>query len=234
LCDAKSGRKLGLGSSSAVAVALTAALSRITSSPIDVLSIAAEAHREFQRGHGSGTDIASSFHGGVIQYRMHPGQAPMQPGWPAGLAYRLFWSGNSAATTDQLLKYLPVMAEKSASPSHRALSEMAGKVAASWSHGNAAATFTALSDYATALRIFSDDCKLGIFAAGHGQMADLASACGIVYKPCGAGGGDVGIALSLDKRRLDKFTAGAARTSFRQLDVRLDCQGVRIDSENRD
>jgi phosphomevalonate kinase len=111
LCDAKSGRKLGLGSSSAVAVALTAALSRITSSPIDVLSIAAEAHREFQRGHGSGTDIASSFHGGVIQYRMHPGQAPMQPGWPAGLAYRLFWCGNSAATTDQLLKYLPVMTE---------------------------------------------------------------------------------------------------------------------------
>lgn len=234
LTDTRTGKKLGLGSSSAVAVALTAALSRAADSRFDVLSVADAAHREFQRGHGSGTDIASCFHGGVIEYRMGPGKASVPVGWPDGLAYRFFWSGNSAATTDQLRKYLPVVADRAELPSHLALGESAARVTACWSHSSAAAIFAALADYATALKAFSDECKLEIFAAGHQQMADLASECGIVYKPCGAGGGDVGIALSLDELRLDNFTADAAQAGFRQLDVRAEWRGLLIDSENED
>ena len=64
------GRKLGLGSSAAAALALCAALLRAAGMKEgggneDLFAPALEAHRALQGGRGSGYDVAASLHGGV-------------------------------------------------------------------------------------------------------------------------------------------------------------------------
>jgi phosphomevalonate kinase len=233
LRDNLSGTKLGLGSSSAVAVALAAALSKFSDPQINIVSVARDAHREFQGGRGSGADIATSFNGGVIEFSMNSKQPSVDVGWPAGLACRFLWSGKPAVTTDQLRKFLPAGRDKQERASFLALAELAAEVAASWSGASASATLASLAAYTAALKDFSEDCDLGIFTAGHREMADLASSCGIVYKPCGAGGGDIGIALSLDKTELQEFCSGVPGTGFTVLDVHPDWRGVQVDKENK-
>ncbi len=82
--DAATGLKLGLGSSAAVAVALTAALQRHRSVEGDTGKMARAAHSRFQGGQGSGVDVATSLSGGVILYRRATA-VPRKLGWRAGL-----------------------------------------------------------------------------------------------------------------------------------------------------
>jgi phosphomevalonate kinase len=232
--DPETGAKLGLGSSAAVAVALTAALSRFGDARVEVACLARDAHQEFQHGHGSGVDIATSVCGGVTRFKLTSPPGPESAGWPEGLGYRFFWSGCPVATTAQLQKFLPALEGMPQRSAYRALAELATAIAASWSHDSAGNILDLFDAYAAALKRFSDELDLGIFAAGHLDMAGLASACGIVYKPCGAGGGDVGIALSLDEARLQDFCNKAGQAGFRQLNVMPDWQGVVVEKESRD
>ena len=84
---------------------------------------------------------------------------------------------------------------------------------------------TSYVEYIDALRAFSIDHDLGIFDAGHDEIVDAAIAANIIYKPCGAGGGDIGIALSNDGRALDVFVW---QLGLRLVDCSLDPQGVVI------
>ena len=100
---AASSRKLGIGSSAAIAVALAAALNQIAGGDADVVALAMQAHRQFQGGSGSGVDIACSARGGVVEYRMG-GDPATSRSWPMGLHYALLWSGQSADTVAQIAK----------------------------------------------------------------------------------------------------------------------------------
>ena len=80
--------------------------------------------------------------------------------------------------------------------------------------------------YVDALRQLSVDHDLGIFDAGHEELAQQASDNGIVYKPCGAGGGDIGIVLAACEHDIDEFCEQARRHDFSILDIALDSQGV--------
>ena len=80
--------------------------------------------------------------------------------------------------------------------------------------------------YAAALRDFDDGGGHRIFGAGHDELADLARSMGVVYKPCGAGGGDIGVALSQDAAELDVFDGHARRCGFVPLELQLDDNGL--------
>ena len=53
---------------------------------------------------------------------------------------------------------------------------------------------------------------------------------GLVYKPCGAGGGDIGILLAEDASNADEFVAAALPDGFKPLDLRIDEQGATVTS----
>ncbi|MEM9058425.1 MAG: hypothetical protein AAGD86_13170, partial [Pseudomonadota bacterium] len=94
------GRKLGLGSSAAVAVAVSAALAggdRV----VDALPQALTAHDAFQGGRGSGADLRAVAQGGTIVQRAD-GQGLLVSAltWPAGLEARAIMTTQSAATLD--------------------------------------------------------------------------------------------------------------------------------------
>lgn len=213
--DEASGMKIGLGSSAALTVALTAALAPSS----DLLGSALRVHRLFQAGAGSGVDIATSVNGGLLEYRMQ-GAKTSQLRWPEGLAYRLVWTGVAASTAGKLER----LKEKGHRRSQEALQQAASNMAGAWH--SAAAALSQLPAYIETLRQFSDDHDLGIFDAGHDKLVNAAHAAGLVYKPCGAGGGDVGILLGTNNAELDEFLTGMRVSGWRVLDCELATQGV--------
>ena len=225
LCDVASGQKLGLGSSAAVAVALTAALQKHAAVESDTGDTAMQAHDRFQGGHGSGIDVATSMHGGVILYRRAASQV-QRLDWPAGLHYRYLWSGQPAGTAEKLEKLGRTIGQDGASNSMNLLGAHAQQVSAAWTNGDPRQILESFPAYVDALRQLSVDHDLGIFNAGHEELAQQASDNGIVYKPCGAGGGDIGIVLAACEHDVDEFCEQARRHDFSILDIALDSQGV--------
>jgi phosphomevalonate kinase len=218
--DAEAG-KIGIGSSAALTVALTAALARLAGESRDIRGIAMVAHRRLQGGAGSGADIACSLAGGTIEYRMGE-KVSAELGWPTGLRYALLWSGVPADTGAQLDKL-------NSAAAHGSRAELGGSakaVAAAWKSGDAEQVMNGLSEYIATLRRFDVDHKLGIFDAGHAVLADTADSLELVYKPCGAGGGDLGIAISSDDAELAAFVDIARQQNFKLMDLAIDASGV--------
>lgn len=227
--DRRSGDKLGLGSSAAVSVALVAALAGGESSGVDCWSLPSDVHTAFQGGYGSGVDVATSCRGGVIAYRKNDGYQSARTEWPEGLFYRLLFSGQAADTLSKIRK-LP----DSGSKSWSRLISNAEEASAAWIAGNAGNILDAIRSYIGALFQFSDQHDLGVFAAGHHAMVDLAAADGTVYKPCGAGGGDIGIVLASRQDDVDAFCEHALELGFAPLNIELDEQGLREDEAASD
>ncbi len=220
--DAVTRQKTGLGSSAAVTVALSAAIRN----SVDVGPLARRAHSDFQGGVGSGVDIASSLHGGLIEYRRE-GATTAAIDWPPELRFRLIWTGTAASTRDKLSKFGSAIATD-ARPSRILLAAAAERMTGAWRSGDAEAVIEQYSSYVECLRTFSVDHGLGIFDAGHEELCAAAAAENLVYKPCGAGGGDVGIVFATDDTVLDAFVATlAAKRSC--IDCGIDYDGVRIE-----
>lgn len=211
--------KLGIGSSASLAVALAAALAATGSGAALTREAAHRAHRDFQQGRGSGVDVAASSAGGIIVYRMQDATS-QSISWPAGLHYSLFWTGTSASTTERVSRF----DEAAENPATNALCSAAEEVASAWQRGSADDVLARYVPYMEALEAFDGVHGLGIFDGGHAALATVDS--DLIYKPCGAGGGDVGIALSADKHRLAQFAVRAAELGVRRLDVSLDPRGV--------
>jgi phosphomevalonate kinase len=216
--DEASGKKIGIGSSAALTVALTAALMQSS----DVLEPALRSHGLFQGGAGSGADIATSVSGGLIEYsRQEAAVLPLS--WPAGLAYRLIWSGVPASTRVKL----EALEKTGYRASKTALLEAAKNMRNAWR--SAADILSQYPAYIDALQQFSVDHDLGIFDAGHEQLVIDAAAAGLVYKPCGAGGGDVGILLGHSDEQLNDFMTGREVPGCQVLDFELESDGVLLE-----
>ena len=219
--DSASGRKIGLGSSAALAAALATALNALGGgSPADV---AHTAHRLFQGGAGSGVDVACSLAGGIIEYRM-TGRQSRQAKWPDGLHFSLLWSGVSAATRGGLARF----GDQAGSSSRSELSEASAAVAAVFGSGDVPDVVAALGEYTQALLRFDSAHELGIFDAGHKALAERAADAGMVYKPCGAGGGDIGVALATSRASLASFGKTAARCGFSRLTSSIEPRGAML------
>lgn len=219
--DPASGNKLGLGSSAALTAALAAALHALGGGP--VADVAHAAHRDFQGGSGSGVDVACSVAGGVIEYRLAEREAaPIE--WPDGLYYSILWSGVPAGTPAKLAR----LGERPDSAASTELADAARAAAAAFAGGDAAGIVAELERYRQVLERFDEAHGLGIFDAGHSSLAKRAARQDLVYKPCGAGGGDVGVALATDRSSLASFEQDAVRAGFRRLALSIDPRGAML------
>lgn len=216
------GLKLGFGSSAALAVALTAALMRDGERLHEIARTASAAHRAWQGGRGSGVDIAAAVHGGILAYRATPGAAVEALRWPEGLRHALLWSGRPASTRDRIEAFRKSVRQNG---SASRLAQASEEIADTWRRGDARGIVDGLSLYAAILEAFDVDHDLGIFDAGHRELAGMAGGQ-VVYKPCGAGGGDIGIALALKEADLDGFVEKAQALGFERLNVMPDARGI--------
>ncbi len=228
--DADSGSNLGLGSSAALTVALVTAFSSVTGRAAGNTMHAAKAHHRLQHGRGSGVDIATSLAGGVIEYRMQDAE-PWRPiTWPTGLEFALLWSGLPASTSEKLQELDEARRGTGSPASTTRLCEAAEDTARCWSAGETVGLLAELHRYVDALMRFDVDHDLGIFDAGHKELAEAAAKRKLVYKPCGAGGGDTGVVFATDRGAVAEFADYAGQCGYRLLDVSLEACGVILEN----
>ena len=217
---AEDGVKLGLGSSAALTVALAAGLGETT----DVFAAALRAHRALQGGKGSGVDIAAAVHGGLIRYEMQDAKVQRLE-WPEGLCMRVIWTGVPSSTRARIDK----LALQEPRSSRSALLLVAPRMAEAWASGDAQRILIEYLAYIGVLRQFSVDHELGIFDAGHEELTDAAVTDGLVYKPAGAGGGDIGVLFGTDDRQLDAFVTRHSDLVHRIVSCAPDKRGVSLE-----
>ncbi|MFK7914375.1 MAG: mevalonate kinase [Pseudomonadales bacterium] len=224
------GTKLGLGSSAAVCTALVALLRHLASEPAAEPS-AFQTHRSAQNGKGSGIDVAAALHGGMVLLQPNL-EEPTAPGvrtypWPEKLHWRALWTGKPAATTTHIQRFDDwVGQDPAARPAPlRYLMDCSETLATGFS-------LDRFRRYIAALHDVDRHGRLGIYTDLHTELHNLARTAGIHYKPCGAGGGDAGIAVSDDPSRLQAFCEAAAQLApnVHPLDLRLANHGIRISS----
>lgn len=221
--DRKRKQKIGIGSSAALTVALCAAVKHSTDRGT-IMAVAQRAHEDLQGGVGSGVDIACSLCGGLIEYSME-GAAVAALNWPEELYYRVIWTGVAASTRDKLRRFDTGVS----APSRERLAGASKRMAEVWRSGDASEIIKDYRSYIEDLRQFSIDHGLGIFDAGHEDLWRTATDSQLTYKPCGAGGGDVGIVFGTDDTVLDSFTEKLTNR-YVTLDCGLSHVGAIIES----
>jgi phosphomevalonate kinase len=215
--------KLGLGSSAAICTASYVALARWLDRPSD-LATALRLHSIWQGGTGSGLDVAASWHGGVIAYQL--GRQPTDPSavskiaLPADLGWQVVWTGRSA-TTQSAVENFTEWRKRGDTPALQSLVDASQDLTASVS-------LDELTNYQRCLRDLDTTSHLKIFTPEHDQLGKIAAEFGLVYKPCGAGGGDIGIAFGYDPNALAAFSKRVDETSFQTLGVEIAEYGVQV------
>ena len=211
------GRKLGLGSSAALSVAIEGACARwLGEAPRHERALAA--HRRFQGGRGSGIDVAAAFFGGALRFQ--DGQA--QPLAAALPECRFVWTGASASTgrhIDRFAAYLNA-------GDTRALDRLAERSERLCREPS----LEALDDYADALRRLDRAAGLGIYTAAHRRAESLAKVHKLAYKPCGAGGGDIGAAFAESPEQFTDFETAATAAGLTVLGLEAASHGIDIRS----
>ena len=235
--------KLGLGSSAALTVALASALvaqgghADAASDRAVWLNRLLGLHRKFQGGQGSGVDVATSLYGGVLAYRLPgddgaPQASPLR--WPANLHCAFIWSGCSASTP-KFLSILRDWRRLSASNESEyrarmdALTATAQAAVAAIDTADSAAFLGHARRYADDLRALGQASGVSIWSAEHEAIGAIAHAHdGVVYKPCGAGGGDVGVVFAMNPDSLAAAVAALAASGFANVPLAVDPTGLRL------
>lgn len=223
------GHKLGLGSSAAVAVALTAALAaarNVTLTSGALFSLADAAHRRAQGGNGSGGDVAASVHGGRIRFVRD--EHPRQVGWPDDLALVGVVTGTGSSTRN-LVARVAAYRERDPKGYRHDLGALSRIAAGAEQALSDADTFLALADeYFRAIATLDAHAGAGIVTERHRELRDLVAATGAVFKPTGAGGGDLGLVFA----RLgaaDELQSVLADAGATVIPVPLSPDGARIE-----
>jgi phosphomevalonate kinase len=232
------GLKLGLGSSAAMLCAFAAAVARFaraagSSAPaIDLASLVA-LHRALQRGRGSGIDVAASLIGGVLSYRLD-GLRPAAVSsvrMPEGVGFAGIFAGSSASTVDLVARFEAWKLERpvEAAAVLEALVRTANMGCTAVETGDALGLLAAVREYGDRLETLGAAMGADIVTARHLEIRREADRCGVAYKVSGAGGGDMGIALSTDAQALRAFKRAVERQRCEVLDLGVDALGLSIE-----
>lgn len=227
--------KLGLGSSAALVVALDAALMHhadaVADPPGNRLARLLDLHANFQNG-GSGLDVAASLFGGLICFARSSGLPRIEPmPWPGALHMLCLWSGRPASTRHFLraVDEARVRDPQGHADQVECLSSVARRGEGALRSGDVARLLDAVDAYADALDAFGRACGILIMSPAHTQLRRLAAEAGAVYKPSGAGAGDVGVAFASAPGCLAKLRASASHAGFTAIDLELDRRGLTLE-----
>jgi phosphomevalonate kinase len=230
-------RKLGLGSSAAVLVALVGAIFDALSEPVDIPCISRfcyAAHRRFQDGHGSGVDVAAAINGGVLANRVVQSSVNLSISrlvWPDDLFILPVWSGQSASTVE-LLSRFNAYSDRNPDAFGRQMQDLtdhAERVHAAWLEHSVNDILTTLDGYQAALRSFDRKAAIGIITDAHEQLRDLVEHHGARYKTSGAGGGDFGFAFTNSREVAVAVRKDFVNAGYFVLDSSIATNGLMID-----
>ncbi len=228
----EAGAKLGLGSSAGVAVALAAALAQHERYEDVTLETYFRVHDRLQGTPGSGFDVAAALRGGWFEFCRVPGGAEIRVVPAPRVSLRFIWTGTVARTTGFVSRFRAWHDQAADSEAIvGALGAAAAAAITAVKAGDDAGFIAALKDNADHLSELATAAGLPIFAGGHAQLLALGKQMGVAYKPCGAGGGDIGLAAAEDDSRLDAFAAAARNEGYPPLQLECDPYGVKVERQ---
>lgn len=218
--------KIGLGSSAASAVVLTAAMLD-TAELGDVYPDAYHAHRAFQAGVGSGADVAASCFGGTIVARpdFEGGPPEVEPlTWPEDLLVFAVWTGKSADT-----RKLVDAVESTQRPLPH-LSRLSEAAVIAFREGDVDRLLVIARDYDDAMGNLGVGAGVIIRTRTQAKISRIVRDFGATAKPSGAGGGDVSLVFA--RGNLDRESLAASLPmGSRLLDLEFGVPGLRLDEE---
>jgi phosphomevalonate kinase len=231
----ENGRKLGLGSSAAVAAAAVASLLDAAGDDVEgerwlVFVLADRAHRAAQGGRGSGADVAAAVFGGVLAYTRPEIGAPtvraLLP--PAAVTPVVVSTGAPSGTVDHVRAVERLAARDPGSHARRLrdIRQAADAFLAAYESGDAGALLGAVGAAHEALAALGRDADLAIVTPALEAAAALARELGGAAKPSGAGGGDVGVAFFADPDAAQRFRTRAARHDLSILSITTGARGL--------
>ena len=214
-------QKLGLGSSAALITAISGCLAALVSADRPSFDSIHQAHQASQGGVGSGLDVATSLTGGLIRFESGSAR-PAQ--WPNTLHYRFVYSGKPASTSTLVGRFNRWHESAQKSNSIEPLKTL---IDASATLANGAINLDNLARYVSALKALDEAAKIGIYSVEHTHIAASAERHRLIYKPCGAGGGDLGVAVGEHVDALDEFTHALGK-NFAVIDLEIAANGLNV------
>lgn len=189
-------------------------------------------HKNFQDGSGSGLDLAASLYGNVIRYALSSSRGAPDVrlvNLPRGIHAVFIWSGRPTSTP-QFLKRLHSWRLQQPGQYDSVMQELAaiadmGVVAVE--EDNAAAFIGAIKLYSTVLKRLGEESTVDIFSSEHRHIEKLVASLGAVYKPCGAGGGDIGMAITMDPEVMSLLSRRIARAGYQVVPLQVDKMGLK-------
>lgn len=228
--------KLGLGSSAALAVALACALRTWASGEFEPsdswLRTLVDLHRGVQGGRGSGVDVAASLLGGVLRFQLEARAAGSEKGagqvcvveplaLPKDLCMAVVWSGRSASTT----AYLERLQARRGEEPHAVEAVLAGlgsiatEAVDALEEDRSTTFLQTVEAFWSGLEELERLLGVPVLSEPHRRLHELAASCGCVYKPSGAGGGDLGVAFTTDPEVAAAMRRESTAAGFSCLDL---------------
>jgi phosphomevalonate kinase len=226
-------RKLGLGSSAAMAAVSAAAV--VAHHGLDpaterdrILDWALRGHQAIAP-QGSGADVAAAVLGGVVSFNRDTPLDSVSLPWPESLQARVVWTGSPARTSDLVRKvrdfrdrdhagYQSVVAP---------LAAAAERMTAAFTGEHKRELIAATRDHAEAMFSLGQACGAEIATDALRRVGELAALHGGAAKPSGAGGGDVAIAFFEREQDAQAFEATCNAEGLDLLSFSLGADGVR-------
>lgn len=239
--DEKLDAKLGLGSSAALTVATCAGLLAMAGKPVDdstrltIWRLSHQAHFLAQGKMGSGIDIAASVFGGVIQFE--PSRQPHHlstRGSEKFVQMLPIWSGK-AMSTRWMLKRTQNLKTTHPQKFQDLMNHMKNLAQAGCNHyqqRDIPAFLETINQYYQAMYDLGKHSRAPIISKPHRTLAAIAHEQGAVYKPSGAGGGDLGLAFAESPDVITRLSRAVRQKGFEPVDLAEDTQGVRIESRH--
>jgi mevalonate kinase len=230
------GSKVGIGGSASSTVSLIAAALGSAQGlterengldPDEVASLALVAHQRAQDGRGSGYDVASVAHGGVLAWNASRREAkPLS--WPDELHAQLVYTGMSASTTALLGRWERAVLPATREETMRDLRESTDAVIASFQTLHVPDILEALRHTQGALLAFDDAHDLAIVPGDVRALCDAVHEQGAVARVSGGGGGDSLLVFADTAMRLERALRAAEAAGGTALTLNLPAPGVRL------
>ncbi len=214
-----SDQKLGLGSSASLMLTATTALG-------GNFALARQLHHEFQGQAGSGVDIATSYHGGLICFQQHQVN-PLQ--LPTNFFWQAVWTGQSAKTSHFLQAFASWI---KGHPTHwqtqcESAAILIAAAITACTNDDGLGLLANMRAYAEWMRELGGLINAHIYTPEHEFLRELALASGAVWKPSGAGGGDIGIVCAHSRQKLEQICQTITDSGYTILNLHPDIDGLK-------
>ena len=222
------GKKLGVGSSAAIASALIRAIAsyfHLKYTDEMILKTSLRLHNIKQNNLGSGLDvIAAHADSGLIECDSNTESKEKWTGleWPSGLLIKGVITREQSSTAEMIQKYYEgkihhkEFFEKLQVDADQLLKELSS----SWRDKDLRSILELMKEYNAFMHRLNEKYALGIYTDEHQDLANLASKLGLFYKPSGAGGGDLGFILTDDETKLKQLLTQIKDKNYQIMDLR--------------